>query len=169
MHAATVEGFLLRGLKAVQRISPKKLASMKFPLFSGRIIVTAAAAAPKSERVISIIVPVFNESATFKAMMDGLLAKKLPSLRKEIIIVESNSTDGTRELARTYEDHPEVTLILQPAPRGKGNAVREGLRAANGDIVMIQDADLEYDFDDYDGLLAPLLCMADHVPSRVSP
>ena len=51
---------------------------------------------------------------------------------------------------------PDVRIVLQPAPRGKGNAVREGLALATGDIVMIQDADMEYDFDDYDGLLAPL-------------
>ena len=89
--------------------------------------------------------------------MDGLLAKPLPGLRKEIILVESNSTDGSRELVRSYEGQPEVRVVLQPSPRGKGNAVREGLALATGDIVMIQDADLEYDFDDYDGLLAPLL------------
>jgi cellulose synthase/poly-beta-1,6-N-acetylglucosamine synthase-like glycosyltransferase len=56
-----------------------------------------------------------------------------------------------------HTDHPDVRVVLQPRPRGKGNAVREGLAMARGDIVMIQDADLEYDFDDYDGLLAPLL------------
>ena len=89
-------------------------------------------------------------------MMDALLAKQLPDMRKEIIIVESNSTDGSRELVQSYEGHPEVRIVLQPRPRGKGHAVREGLAMATGDIVMIQDADLEYDLDDYDGLLAPL-------------
>ena len=89
-------------------------------------------------------------------MMDALLAKQLPDMRKEIIIVESNSTDGSRELVQSYEGHPEVRIVLQPRPRGKGHAVREGLAIATGDIVMIQDADLEYDLDDYDGLLAPL-------------
>jgi len=88
--------------------------------------------------------------------MDALLAKQLPDMRKEIIVVESNSTDGSRELVNAYQGHPDVRIVLQPAPRGKGNAVREGLAHASGDIVMIQDADLEYDLDDYDGLLAPL-------------
>jgi glycosyl transferase family 2 len=157
MHDAAVDAFWLRGVKTVQRISPKKIGRIKFPLPSGRTVVTAVSTAPKSECVISIIVPVFNEGATIKAMMDGLIAKKLPGLRKEIIIVESNSTDGSREIACAYEQQPDVIVILQPTPRGKGNAVREGLRSASGDIVMIQDADLEYDFDDYDGLLAPLL------------
>jgi glycosyltransferase involved in cell wall biosynthesis len=102
-------------------------------------------------------VPVFNERATFQEMMDALLAKPLPGLRKEIIVVESNSTDGSRDLVRSYEGQPGVRVLLQPGPRGKGHAVREGLALATGDIVMIQDADLEYDLDDYDGLLAPVV------------
>jgi glycosyltransferase involved in cell wall biosynthesis len=106
--------------------------------------------------VVSIVVPVFNEQATFKAMVDALLAKQLPRMRKEIIIVESNSIDGSRQLVQCYEGHPDVRIVLQPGPRGKGNAVREGLSHASGDIILIQDADLEYDLDDYEGLLAPL-------------
>jgi hypothetical protein len=157
MHGAAVDALWLRSVRAVQRISPQKLGKMKFPLPSGRIVVAATSASPKSESVVSIVIPVFNESATFTAMMEGLVAKTLPGVRKEIIVVESNSTDGSRDLVRAYERHPDVKVIWQPAPRGKGNAVREGLKAASGDIVMIQDADLEYDLDDYDGLLAPLL------------
>ena len=61
--------------------------------------------------------------------MDALLAKQLPDMRKEIIIVESNSTDGSRELVQSYEGHPDVRIVLQPRPRGKGHAVREGLRS----------------------------------------
>ncbi len=157
MHEAAVDTSWLHGMKTVRRISPGKLRSMTFPLPSGTAVVAAAAVAPRSECVVSIIVPVFNEGTTLQAMMDDLLAKQLPGLRKEIIIVESNSTDGSRELVRTYEGHPDVRVVWQPAPRGKGSAVRAGLAVATGDIVMIQDADLEYDFDDYDGLLAPLL------------
>jgi SAM-dependent methyltransferase len=123
---------------------------------SGTAVVTATAAPARAQTVVSVIVPVYNERATVGEMMRGLLAKQLPGMRKEIIIVESNSTDGSRELVRGYEGQADVKLLLQPAPRGKGHAVREGLLAATGDIVMIQDADLEYDFDDYDGLLAPL-------------
>jgi glycosyltransferase involved in cell wall biosynthesis len=89
-------------------------------------------------------------------MMDALLAKELPGMRKEIIVVESNSTDGSRALVQSYEGRPGVRILLQLRPRGKGHAVREGLALATGDIVMIQDADLEYDLDDYDGLLAPI-------------
>jgi len=76
---------------------------------------------------------------------------------KEVIIVESNSTDGSREIVRTYEQRPGFRVVLEEAPRGKGAATRIGLAAARGDIVMIQDSDLEYDFDDYDALLEPIL------------
>lgn len=146
----------LPGLEALRRLSPRRLRSHEFRLPSGTAVVTATAAPSRQHSVVSVIVPVYNERATADEVMRGLLAKQLPGMRKEIIIVESNSTDGSRELVRGYEGHPDVRLLLQPAPRGKGHAIREGLKVATGDIVMIQDADLEYDFDDYDGLLAPL-------------
>ncbi len=75
----------------------------------------------------------------------------------EIIVVESNSTDGTREIALKYQSHPAVKIILEDQPRGKGHAVRAGLQAASGDYVLIQDADLEYDLEDYDALLEQLV------------
>ncbi len=107
--------------------------------------------------LVSIVVPVYNEKENFGRMMEGLLNKNLPGADREIIIVESNSCDGTRELVLSYEDHPEVRIYLQDRPRGKGDAVREGFAQAHGDILMIQDADMEYDFDDYDALLEPLI------------
>jgi len=146
-----------QSIESVRRFLPQRLRSSEFRLPSGTAVVSAVAAPARSECVVSIVVPVFNERATFQAMMDALLAKQLPGMRKDIIVVESNSTDGSRELVQSYEPHPEVRIVLQPGPRGKGNAVREGLRHASGGIVMIQDADLEYDLDDYDGLLAPLV------------
>jgi hypothetical protein len=117
------------------------------------------AGAPSSRRVCSIIVPVFNERATFPELMRALLRKRLDhlGLEREIILVESNSTDGTHELVTGFAETPGVKVIWQDRPRGKGNAVRAGLGVASGDIVLIQDADLEYDLDDYDALLAPLL------------
>jgi glycosyltransferase involved in cell wall biosynthesis len=84
------------------------------------------------------------------------LRKELPGLQVEIIVVESNSTDGTREAALKYKEHPRVKLILENRPLGKGRAVRSGLNAASGDYVLIQDADLEYDLEDYDALLEQL-------------
>jgi glycosyltransferase involved in cell wall biosynthesis len=81
----------------------------------------------------------------------------MPGLEKEIVIVESNSTDGTREVVERYRATPGAQLVFEDRPRGKGHAVRTGLSHASGDIVVIQDADLEYDIADYPLLLQPLL------------
>jgi glycosyltransferase involved in cell wall biosynthesis len=105
---------------------------------------------------LSVIVPVYNEKTTFTQMMEQLLAKEIPNLSIDIIIVESKSSDGTRELVTNYEKNPKVTVIYQAEAKGKGNAVRAGLAIAKGDYIIIQDADLEYDLDDYDLLLEPL-------------
>ncbi|HUE03332.1 MAG TPA: glycosyltransferase family 2 protein [Bryobacteraceae bacterium] len=121
------------------------------------LLVTAARDERRTRPKCSIIVAAFNESRTFPVLMDALLRKELANVDREIIVLESNSTDGTRELAEQYRHYPEVKLVLQDSPRGKGDAVREGFRHATGDIVLIQDADLEYDLDDYDSLLAPIL------------
>jgi Glycosyl transferase family 2 len=117
------------------------------------------AAATHAARSCSIIVPVYNEKNTFPELMRTLLAKRLDhlGLEREIILVESNSTDGTRELVAGFDSTPGVKILWQERPRGKGNAVRAGLGVATGDIVLIQDADLEYDLNDYDALLEPLL------------
>jgi glycosyltransferase involved in cell wall biosynthesis len=106
---------------------------------------------------LSVIVPVYNERATAVPALDALLAKKIPGMEIEIVIVESNSTDGTRELILPYGRQPRVKLILEDAPRGKGHAVRAAFPHVTGDIILIQDADLEYDLADYEPLLAPIL------------
>jgi Glycosyl transferase family 2 len=147
----------VKGVNFLRCIAPKPLRRKQFRLPSGTSVVTATAAPPRIGCTVSIVVPVFNEAATLRELMDALLAKTLAGMRKEVIIVESNSKDGSRAIVESYASHPDVKIILQPAARGKGFAVREGLKAATGDIVMIQDADLEYDLEDYDGLLAPLL------------
>lgn len=110
-------------------------------------------------RTCSIIVPVFNEKLTFPELMRELLAKRLDhlGLEREIILIEGNSTDGTRELVASFVATPGVKILWEDRPRGKGHAVRAGLNVATGDIVLIQDADLEYDLNDYDALLEPLL------------
>ncbi|MEY4815070.1 MAG: hypothetical protein RLZZ162_2143 [Verrucomicrobiota bacterium] len=105
---------------------------------------------------LSVIVPIYNEAATVRQSLDAILAKTVPGWTLQIIMVESNSTDGTRSIVQTYDAHPRVKLILEDRPRGKGHAVRAGLAHATGDVILIQDADLEYDLDDYDILLAPL-------------
>ena len=110
----------------------------------------------RAGELLSIVVPVFNEAAYVRGVLDELLAKQFV-IPREIIVVESNSTDGTREIVQSYEGHPGVRIIYEDRPRGKGSAVRRGLAAAKGTIMLIQDADFEYDLDDYDALLEPIL------------
>ena len=106
---------------------------------------------------LSIIIPVYNEAATFSELMNRVLAVRIPNVKKEIIIAESNSTDGTRKLVKNYEGKKGITVLYQERPLGKGNAVRLGLQHATGDIVLIQDADLEYKPEEYEKLLEPIL------------
>jgi glycosyltransferase involved in cell wall biosynthesis len=110
---------------------------------------------------LSILVPVYNEARTALELLSRVCGAPLPhGVAKEIIIVESNSTDGTRELVQNFVKANQalpLKLILQERPRGKGNAVIEALKAASGDIVLIQDGDLEYDVGDYPALLQPIL------------
>jgi hypothetical protein len=132
-----------------------------WPHRDGEPLCVSARRAPGADRIrmCSIIVPVYNERETFPALMQQLLAKPLEplGLAREIILVESSSTDGTREQVAAFADHPEVRVVWQERALGKGHAVRAGLAIARGDIVLVQDADLEYDVNDYDALLAPLL------------
>jgi len=117
-----------------------------------------AALPPPGERLerLSIVMPVFNERATFPLVIKQLLSKEISGMEIEIVIVESNSTDGTRDEVRKVEGRPGVRVIFEDRARGKGHAVRSGLAHATGDFVLIQDADLEYDLNDYESLLEPL-------------
>jgi len=105
---------------------------------------------------VSVIVPVYNEIPTVRTALDALTAKRITGYDLQLILVESNSTDGSREVVLSYRDLPAVTVILEEVAMGKGHAVRAGLEVAKGDIVVIQDADLEYDLADYEKLLAPI-------------
>ena len=107
-------------------------------------------------RRLSVVIPVYNEAATARASLDAVLAKEIPGWELEIVIIESNSTDGSRPIVSSYRDHPRIKLILEDSPKGKGHAVRAGLAVATGEVILIQDADLEYDVADYDELLAPI-------------
>ena len=107
---------------------------------------------------LSIVVPVYNEKATFPILIEKVIGVALPrGLEKEIVIVEGGSTDGTREEVRRYDGRPGIKIVWEDAPRGKGAAVRAGLAEITGDLVLIQDGDLEYDIADYPRLLEPLL------------
>ena len=145
-----------RFLRRIPSLSPI-LRDKAFPLLRGRTQFLVRAKAKRYKPLLSVIVPVYNEGATFVELIEQLLAKFMEGVDIEIIIVESNSTDGTRDCVLRYRDHPRVRVILEDKPMGKGHAVRKGLKAATGDIVLFQDADLEYDINDYEALVAPVL------------
>jgi glycosyltransferase involved in cell wall biosynthesis len=103
---------------------------------------------------LSIVVPVYNERATIRRVLSQVRALPLP---KEIIVVDDCSTDGTRDLLHAMERAADLHMIYKPRNEGKGAALRSGFAAASGDLVVIQDADLEYNPDDIPRLLAPIL------------
>ncbi len=102
---------------------------------------------------ITAIIPVYNEVDTIQEIVRRVQAVGLIT---EILIVDDGSTDGTRDLLGDLDAQPGVRVILQERNQGKGSAVRAGMKAAQGDILLIQDADLEYDPRDYPALLKPL-------------
>ena len=120
--------------------------------------------------LLSVIIPAYNEAATIRAILECVARTPFA---KELIVVDDGSSDGTRDILHTIQagfaphaqplglppDAPACTLTVHfhPHNRGKGAAVRTGLRAVTGDIVLIQDADLEYDPADYVSLLSPIL------------
>jgi glycosyltransferase involved in cell wall biosynthesis len=105
---------------------------------------------------LSIIIPVYNEAATAAVLLQKVLDQPLPGIDKEIIVIESNSSDGSRALVQQAEAAGTIIAIYEDRPQGKGHAVKAGLARATGDWILIQDADLEYDVQDYPALLAPL-------------
>ena len=102
-----------------------------------------------SPLTLSVVMAVYNEAETVSTAIDRVLAVDIPDVEIELIVVESNSSDGTRAIVTRYGDDPRVRLVLQDSARGKGAAVREGFTHATGHIVLIQDADLEYSVADY--------------------
>jgi glycosyltransferase involved in cell wall biosynthesis len=104
---------------------------------------------------LSVIIPCYNEAATVENIVDAVLNAHYQD--KEIIIVDDCSTDGTREILKEKIETKVSRIIYQNANQGKGAALRQGIQAATGDIIIIQDADLEYDPAEYPKMLQPIV------------
>jgi glycosyltransferase involved in cell wall biosynthesis len=119
---------------------------------------------------LSVIIPVYNEIGTITEILQRVRAVQLRvhvgygpdngdvvEFEREIVVVDDGSTDGTREVLRALQDEPNLVIVFHERNQGKGGAVRTGLEHARGDVMLVQDADLEYDPRDYVVLLQPIV------------
>jgi len=106
------------------------------------------------EIILSILVPVFNEELTIVDLIDLVQQSDIGTIKKEIIVINDGSTDKTLELLSNIED---IVLINHQKNQGKGRAIRTGIQHSTGDVIVIQDADLEYDPNDFQNLIRPII------------
>jgi glycosyltransferase involved in cell wall biosynthesis len=104
--------------------------------------------------VLSVVIPVYNELQTIAEVVERVRHSGVPT---EIIIVDDGSTDGTRELLKSWHGAPDLRIIMHEVNQGKGSALRTGFSHATGDVVIVQDADLEYDPAEFEKLIQPII------------
>jgi glycosyltransferase involved in cell wall biosynthesis len=110
------------------------------------------------QTTVSVLIPVYNEHDTIETIIGQVRTAPIAPIRIEIVVVDDGSTDGSRDLLQRLHAEGKIQkLQLQPENRGKGAAIREAIGVSTGDIVVVQDADLEYDPADWPVLFAPIL------------
>jgi glycosyltransferase involved in cell wall biosynthesis len=106
---------------------------------------------------LSVIMPAYNEQATIREIVGRVLAVDMGGIEKELVIVDDGSKDGTRDILREIDGQNGIRVVFQESNQGKGAAVWRGIRESTGDLIVIQDADLEYDPREYPQLIQPIL------------
>ena len=108
----------------------------------------------KMYKKLSVLIPVYNEKKTIDKCIEKVLNAKIFDMNLEVIVSDNNSTDGTKEVLKLIDD-PRVKLLYKEKNEGKGSNIKNALNHANGDIILFQDADLEYSPDNYENMLEP--------------
>lgn len=144
-------------IRLLRRVLPRAVRRLPVRVTASGIVMFARRQERTETPKLSVVMAAYNEAQSVRGAIERVMAKRIAGVDIELIIVESNSTDGTREIIREYEGRERVAVVWQDTPRGKGNAVRAGLSHVSGEYILIQDADDEYDIEDYDALIQPLV------------